>query len=70
MISILISIHDGDAYRAVYYLKHEDVVFILHCFKKKSTSGGAIPPADRKTIDARLATAKVLITQMRKGEEK
>jgi phage-related protein len=46
--------HDGDAYRAVYYLKHENVAFVLHCFKKKSKEGGEIPAADKVTIDTRL----------------
>ncbi|MEG3146732.1 type II toxin-antitoxin system RelE/ParE family toxin [Sphingomonas sp. RT2P30] len=60
--------HDGDAYRAVYFLRHEDVVFVLHCFKKKSTKGGAIPAADKATIDARLATARSRIEQLRKDK--
>jgi len=62
--------HDGDAYRAVYYLKHEDVVFVLHCFKKKSKKGGEIPAADKATIDARLATARLKIEQMKKDQGK
>ncbi|WP_296615466.1 type II toxin-antitoxin system RelE/ParE family toxin [Sphingomonas sp.] len=62
--------YDGDAYRAVYYLKHEEVVFILHCFKKKSTKGGEIPAADKTTIDARLAAAKLRIVQMKKDHGK
>ncbi|HLL58409.1 MAG TPA: type II toxin-antitoxin system RelE/ParE family toxin, partial [Allosphingosinicella sp.] len=30
---------DGDTYRAVYTAHFDEVVYVLHCFKKKSTSG-------------------------------
>jgi len=30
---------DGDAYRAVYTVRFADVVYVLHAFQKKSTSG-------------------------------
>ena len=60
--------YNTDAYRAVYFLKHEETVFILHCFKKKSTKGGEIPDRDRETIAARLKTAKDRIEQMKKDK--
>lgn len=62
--------HDGDTYRAIYYLKHEDVIFVLHCFKKKSTKGGEIAAADKATIHSRLATARLKIGQMKKEQGK
>lgn len=62
--------HDGDAYRAIYYLKHEDTVFVLHCFMKKSTKGIGLSSADKATIDARLAAAKARITQWKKDLDK
>lgn len=31
--------YDGDTYRAVYTVKLDGVVYVLHAFKKKSTSG-------------------------------
>ena len=60
--------YDGDAYRAIYFLKHDEVVFILHCFKKKSNKGGEIPDRDKKTIEARLKTAKAKVEQMKKDK--
>ncbi len=33
----------GGAYRAVYTVKFEEAVFVLHCFQKKSTRGIATP---------------------------
>jgi phage-related protein len=49
---------DGDTYRAVYTAHFEDVVYVLHCFKKKSTSGRALPKRDKETIELRLAEVR------------
>jgi phage-related protein len=34
---------DGDTYRAVYTVRFEGVLYVLHAFQKKSTSGIATP---------------------------
>jgi phage-related protein len=31
--------YDGDDYRAVYTVKYEEAVYVLHAFQKKSKSG-------------------------------
>ena len=31
--------HDGDTYRAVYTVRFEEVVYVLHAFQKKSPTG-------------------------------
>ena len=49
---------DGDTYRAVYTAHYRDVIYVLHCFKKKSTRGRALPKRDRETIEARLAEVR------------
>ena len=49
---------DGDTYRAVYTAHFENVVYVLHCFKKKSTKGRSLPSRDKQTIEARLAEVK------------
>jgi len=49
---------DGDTYRAVYTAHYEDVIYVLHCFKKKSTAGKNLPKRDKETIEARLSEAK------------
>jgi phage-related protein len=49
---------DGDTYRAVYTAHFENVVYVLHCFKKKSTKGRSLPSRDKETIEARLAEVK------------
>ena len=48
----------GDTYRAVYTAHFEDVVYVLHCFKKKLTKGRSLPSRDKETIEARLAEVK------------
>jgi phage-related protein len=49
---------DGDTYRAVYTAHYRDVIYVLHCFKKKSTRGSALPKRDKETIEARLAEVR------------
>jgi phage-related protein len=50
--------HDGDTYRAVYTVRFEDAVYVLHCFQKKSKSGAATPQQDIELIKTRLRAAE------------
>lgn len=50
--------HDGDTYRAVYTVRFEDAVYVLHCFQKKSTSGIATAVHDIDLVKARLKIAE------------
>ncbi|MEO7503648.1 MAG: type II toxin-antitoxin system RelE/ParE family toxin [Sphingomicrobium sp.] len=50
--------YDGDTYRAVYTAHYDDVVYVLHCFKKKSTKGNNLPRPAKQTIEARLAEVR------------
>lgn len=58
----------GDTYRAVYTVKFEDAVFVLHCFQKKSKRGIATPKADMEIIRARLKVAEALAKEMKDGK--
>lgn len=49
---------EGNAYRAVYTVKFEDVVYVLDAFQKKAKKGGATPKADIDRIKARLKRAE------------
>jgi phage-related protein len=49
---------DGDTYRAVFTAHFEDVIYVLHCFKKKSTRGANLPKADKQRIESRLAEVR------------
>ena len=50
--------HDTDAYRAVYTVKFAEVVYVLHAFQKKSTSGISTPKADLDLIRQRFKEAE------------
>jgi phage-related protein len=49
--------YDGDTYRAVYTLKLDGIVYVLHAFKKKSKSGIATPEHDIQVIRSRYQAA-------------
>ena len=58
--------HDrSGTYRAVYTVKFEEAVFVLHCFQKKSKSGIATPKEDIAIIRARLKVAEALAKDLR-----
>lgn len=59
--------HDSDTYRAVYTAKYGDTVYVLHCFKKKSTSGANLPKQDKETIGKRLKAVTALEDAKRKA---
>ncbi|MBN1586019.1 MAG: type II toxin-antitoxin system RelE/ParE family toxin [Candidatus Omnitrophica bacterium] len=54
----IIERHDGDTYRAVYTVKFREVVYVLHCFQKKSKSGIKTPQQDIDLIRQRLRVAE------------
>lgn len=57
--------HIGDTYRAVYTVKFEEAVFVLHCFQKKSKSGIATPQTDMEIIRTRLKIATARAEELR-----
>jgi phage-related protein len=67
----IVAPHDGDTYRAVYTVKFEDAVYVLHAFQKKSTKGIATPQREIDLIRHRLAAAEQHCKerQNRHGEE-
>ena len=58
----------GGTYRAVYTVKFEEAVFVLHCFQKKSKRGIATPKKDMDIIRARLKVAEALAKELRNGK--
>ena len=58
----------GGTYRAIYTVKFEEAVFVLHCFQKKSKSGIATPKTDMDIIHARLKIAEALAKELRHGK--
>jgi phage-related protein len=49
---------DGDTYKAVYTVKFEGVIYVLHAFQKKSKQGITTPKQDIKLIETRFKRAK------------
>ena len=49
---------DRSTYRAVYTVRFEGVVFVLHIFQKKSKRGATTPKADIDLIRERLKVAE------------
>lgn len=52
-------------YRAVYTVRFEEAVFVLHCLQKKSKSGIATPKEDIEIIRARLKAAEALAKELK-----
>jgi phage-related protein len=66
----LIDDFDGDTYRAVYTVRLESAVYVLHAFKKKSKQGGKTPQSDIDLIKRRLKDAEADHTARTKQESK
>jgi phage-related protein len=58
----LIQSRARNTYRAVYTIRFEAAVFVLHVFQKKSTSGGKTPKRDMDLIVDRLKRAAEIAT--------
>jgi phage-related protein len=50
--------HMGSAYRAVYTVRFDELVFVLHVFQKKSKKGNKTPADVMDLIRKRLKTAE------------
>src|ERR1035437_8682515 len=55
---------DRSTYRAVYTVRFEGVVFVLHMFQKKSKRGAATPKADIDLIRERLKAAEQMAKEL------
>jgi len=55
---------DRSAYRAVYTVRFEKAVFVLHVFQKKSKRGAATPKADMDLIRERLKVAEQIAKEL------
>lgn len=59
--------HAGDTYRAVYTVRFEGAVYVLHAFQKKSKKGISTPRAEIELIRRRLREAEAVHRQRHKG---
>ena len=60
----IIENYSGDTYRAVYTVKFKDVVYVLHCFQKKSKKGMATPNQDIELIKRRLKDGRGILQNL------
>src|SRR5207237_2247470 len=51
----IIADHKGDTWRAVYTVRFQEAIYVLHAFQKKSKKGIATPKKDLDLIHRRLA---------------
>jgi phage-related protein len=50
----IVADHRGDTYRAVYTVKFDHAIYVLHAFQKKSPKGRKTPRSDVDLISLRL----------------
>lgn len=62
----LVEDHKSGTYRAVYTVKFEDAIIVLHVFQKKSKSGIATPKTEIALIKERLKRAQVIYDDWKK----
>jgi phage-related protein len=65
----VVSDYQSDTYRAVYTVRLEERVYVLHAFQKKSKKGIATPKADIELIKRRLRQAEELHKEWRQELE-
>jgi phage-related protein len=51
---------DGDTYRAVYTVRFEGALYVLHAFQKKATKGIATPRRHLDLVRQRLREAEAI----------
>jgi phage-related protein len=56
----IVADHAGDTWRAVYTVRFQEAIYVLHAFQKKSKKGVATPKKDIDLIHRRLAEAERL----------
>jgi len=66
----LIDDFDGDTFRAVYAVRLESAVYVLHAFKKKSRQGIKTPRSDIELIKRRLRDAEADHTERKRESKK
>ena len=56
----IVADHEGDTWRAVYTIRFQEAVYVLHAFQKKLKKGIATPRTEMDLIRRRLAEAERL----------
>ena len=64
----VVSRHDGDTFRAVYTVRFETAVYVLHAFQKKARRGIATPKHELDLVRRRLAVAEQHYRDTHRGD--
>jgi hypothetical protein len=64
---LVIEDHRGDTYRAVYTVKFESAVYVLHAFQKKARKGIKTPQEEIDLVRRRLKVAEQDHNAQRRG---
>ena len=54
----IVSDYRSDTFRAVYTVRYNDAIYVLHAFQKKSKSGRETPLSEMKLVKHRLRIAE------------
>ena len=65
----IVTDYQSDTYRAVYTVRLEERVYVLHAFQKKSKKGIATPKSALELIKRRLQQAEALHKEWRQEQE-
>ena len=64
----IVSNYDRDTYRAIYAINLEEMIYVLHCFQKKSKFRIKTPKKEIDLIRRRLNSAKALAQKENKND--
>lgn len=64
----IVSDYARNTYRGVYVVNLGSLIYVLHCFQKKSTRGIKTPKREIDLIRRRLSTAKTLAQQEKEND--
>ncbi len=64
----IVSDYDGDTFRAVYTTKIKNMIFVLHCFQKKSKKGYKTPKREIELIEQRLKDAEKIYKSIQESK--
>lgn len=59
----IVSNFDTNAYRAIYTTQIENIIYVLHCFQKKSKRGIKTPKVELNVINQRLKYLKSVMRE-------
>jgi phage-related protein len=62
----IVSDWEGDTFRGVFTTRFKGIIFVLHCFKKKSKKGAETPKPEIDLIRKRLKDAQEIYETLQK----